>query len=140
MMWLETEIYHEHHAYLDAANVPAASFKDTVVLLPELGKRIQAPGIALPDQTENGREVVGENDETEPTAVDQSGGLEYLLFLLNDDLGAVCGVGWDRIRILPRSALVDLQELLGDVLGTTSGKSGKELRSGNGKCIRCDCG
>jgi len=111
-----------------------------MVFVPKLGEWIQAPGITLPDQTKNGREIVGEDDETEPTAVDQSGSLEDLLFLLNDDLGTVWGIGRDGIRVLPRSALVDLQELLGDVLDTTNGKSGQGSRIGNGRCIRCDCG
>ena len=83
---------------------------------PELGEWIQAPGITLPDQTKNGREIVGKDDEAKPAAVDQSGSLEDLLVLLNDVLGTVWRIGRDGIRILPRSALVDLQELLGDVL------------------------
>ena len=94
----------------------------------------------MPDQTEDGREIVGENDKTEPTTVDQSGGLEDLLFLLDDDIVTLWRVGWDRIRILPRSALVDLQELLGDVLDGTKDKSGQELHIENGRCIRCGCG
>jgi len=124
MIELEIDIYHDNQTYLNAANVSATSFKDTVVFLPEFGEWIQAPGITLPDQTKNGREIVGEDDETEPTAVDQSGSLEDLLFLLNDDLGTVLPVGRDGMGVLPRSALVDLQELLGDVLDTTKGKSG----------------
>ena len=117
------KIYHDDQTYLNAANISTTSFKNAVVFAPELGERIQAPGITLPDQTKNRREIVGEDDETEPTAVDQSGSLEDLFFLLDDDLGTVWRVGRDRIRVLPRSALVDLQEFLGDVLDT-NGKSG----------------
>ena len=137
---VNNEIYHDHQAHLNAANVPATSFKDAVIFAPELGEWIQAPGVALPDQTKNGREVVGEDDETEPTAVDQSGSLEDLLFLLDNDLSTVWRVGRDGIRVLPRSAFVNFQELLGDVLDTSNGKLGQEPRIGNGRCIHCDCG
>ena len=82
----------------------------------------------MPDQTKNGGEIVGENNGTEPTTVDQLGGLEDLLVLLNDDLSAVWSVRWDGIRVLPRSTFIDLQELLGDVLDTTGGKSDKGPR------------
>ena len=111
-----------------------------MILLPELAEYIQAPSIPLPDQAEDGREVVGKDDETEPTAVDQSGSLEDLLFLLNNDLSTVWRVGRDGIRVLPRSAFVNFQELLGDVLDTSNGKLGQEPRIGNGRCIHCDCG
>ena len=123
-------MHHIRHTYLDAANVAPTSFKDAVIFFPELGEWVQAPGIALPDQTENGREIVGENDETEPTAVDQPGGLEDFLLLLNDDFSTVWGVGWDGIGVLPRPALIDLQEFLGDVLYTTSGGSDQGRRIG----------
>jgi hypothetical protein len=42
--------------------------------------------------------------------------LENFLFLIHDDLGAVFSVGGDLIWVLPRSAFIDLQELLGDIL------------------------
>jgi hypothetical protein len=87
-----------------------------VIDAPELAEGVQAPSITFPDQAKNGREVVGENDETEPTAVNQPSGLEDLFFLLDDDVSAVFCAGWDGIRVLPRSALVDLQEFLGDIL------------------------
>jgi hypothetical protein len=53
-----------------------------VIEFPELAEGVQAPSITFPDQAKNGREVVGENDETEPTAVNQPSGLEDLFFLL----------------------------------------------------------
>ena len=89
-----------------------------MILLPELAEWIQAPVVSLPDQTEDGREIVGENDKTEPAAIDQSGGLEDFLFLLNDNLGAVWSVRWNLVWVLPRSALVDFQEFLGNILDT----------------------
>ena len=87
-----------------------------MVLLSELAEDIQAPGIPLPDQTEDGREIVGENDETEPAAVDQSRGLEDLVILGGNSLGAIFFVCGDGIRVVPGSTFIDLQEFLGDVL------------------------
>ena len=107
---------------------------------PELGQWIQAPGVALPDQTKHGREIVGENNGTEPTTVDQPGGLEDLLFLLDDDFSTIWGANWDGIRVLPRSALIDLQELLGDILHTISGKYTRNPVLGTRRCVHCDCG
>jgi hypothetical protein len=56
--------------YLDATNVSTTSLKDGVIFFPKLAEGIQTPAVALPDQTENGGEIVGENDETKPTTVD----------------------------------------------------------------------
>ena len=94
-----------------------------MILLPELAEYIQAPSIPLPDQAEDGREVVGKDDETEPTAVDQPRGLEDLIVLLSNDSGAALLVRRDGIWILPRLAFINLQELLGDVLGVTKRRS-----------------
>ena len=94
-----------------------------MVLLPELAEHIQAPGIPLPDQTENSREIVGENDETEPTAVDQSRSLEDFVILSGDSRGTVGCICGDGIRVLPAFAFIDLQEFLGDVLNDTKGRS-----------------
>ena len=93
-----------------------------MILSPKLCEWIQAPGSALPDQTKNGREIVGEDDGTESAAIDQPGSSEDLPFLLNDDLSALCGVSWDGVWVLPCSTLIDLQELLGDVLETANGR------------------
>ena len=109
-------MFRNDHTYLNAANVSTTSFKDGVIFLPKLAEWVQAPAIALPDQAKNGREIVRENDETKPTAVDRSRDLEDFLFLVHDDFGAVFGVRWNGVWILPRSALIDLQELLGDIL------------------------
>ena len=81
-----------------------------MVFLPKLAERIQTPAIALPDQAENRREIIGENDETKPATVDRSRDLEDFLILLHES------VGRDSAWVLPRSTLVDLQELLGDIL------------------------
>ena len=75
--------------------------------------------------------MVGENNGTEPTPVDQASGLKDLLPLLKDDLSTVWYVSWDGIRVLPISALIDLQELLGDILDTTSLESDQESRIAN---------
>ena len=75
--------------------------------------------------------MVGENNGTEPTAVDQASGLKGLLPLLKDDLSTVWYVSSDGTRVLPISALIDLQELLGDILDTTSLESDHESRIGN---------
>ena len=133
-------MYHNHRAYLNATNVSTTSFEDAMVLSPELAERIQAPGVALPDQPENGRKIIGEDNETEPATVNRPGGLEDLFFLLDDDLGTVLRVGWDGVRVLPRSALVDLQELLGDVLDTANGTLDRKSYWKRGKAIRCDYG
>ena len=111
-----------------------------MIEFPELAEWVQAPSITFPDQAKNGREVVRENDETEPAAVDQPSGLEDLLFLFDDEVSAVFCAGWDGIRVLPRSALVDLQELLGDILDEMSNELDQKLGSGNRGCIRCGCG
>ena len=102
-----------------------------MIFLPELAKHIQAPGTSLPDQAENGREVVGKHDKTEPTAVNQPRGLEDLFVLLSDDSIAVLCVRRDGVRVLPRPAFIDLQELLGDVLDVTKSRSDWKARSGN---------
>jgi len=105
-----------------------------MIPVPELAEYIQAPGVPLPDQTKDGREIVGENDETEPTAVDQSCRLEYFIVLL--DLVA-CG---KRPWVPPRPTLIDLQEFLGDVLDRMKDGSGwKGLRWTMEEDIRCDC-
>ena len=111
-----------------------------MIEFPELAEGVQAPSITFPDQAKNGREVVGENDETEPAAVDQPSDLEDLFFLLDDGVGTVFRAGWDGIRVLPRSALVDLQELLGDILDEMSTELDQKLGSGNRGRIRCGCG
>ena len=87
-----------------------------MIFFPKLAERIQAPTVALPDQAKNGREIVGENDETKPTAVDRSCDLEDFFFLIHDDLVAVGRVLWDGVWVMPGSALVDLQELPGNIL------------------------
>ena len=83
---------HDHRAYLNAANISATSLKDAVIFLSELAEYIQAPSISLPDQAENGREVVGKHNKTEPTAVNQPRGLEDLVILLSDDSSAALSV------------------------------------------------
>jgi hypothetical protein len=103
-------------SYLDAANISTTSLKDGVIFPPKLAEWIQAPAVALPDQAKNGRKIVRKHDETKPTAVDRSCNLEDFLFLVRDDLGAVWGASWDVVWVLPGSALIDLQELLGDIL------------------------
>ena len=90
-----------------------------MVLLSELAEDIQAPGVPLPDQTEDGREIVGENDETEPAAVDQPCSLEDFIILLCNDTATACFVVWDGVWVLPRSALIDIQELLSDILDSS---------------------
>ena len=102
-----------------------------MIFFPKLGERIQAPSVALPNQAKNGREIIGENDKTEPAAVNQPCGLEDLLFLLNDDLGAFWGVCWDGVWVPPRSAFVDLQELLGDILDVFGNVSDRKPRGGS---------
>ena len=99
-----------------------------MVLLPELAEHVQAPGTPLPDQAENGREVVGENDHTEPTAVDQSRSLEDLVILGGNFGGAVLS---DGVRVLPFFPFVDLQEFLGNVLDETKSRSDQEAWSGD---------
>ena len=94
-----------------------------MVFLPELAEHIQAPTVPLSDQAENGREVVGENDETEPTTVDRPRGLEDLIVLLSDDPSPVVFVCRDGVWVLPCLALIDLQELLCDILDVTKGAS-----------------
>ena len=133
-------MYHNNHTYLNATNVSTTSFENAMVLSPELAERIQAPGVALPDQPENGRKIIGEDNETEPATVNRPGGLEDLFFLLDDDLGTILRVGWDGVRVLPRSTLVDLQELLGDVLDKANRTLDRELYWKRGKAIRCDYG
>jgi hypothetical protein len=110
-----------------------------VIEFPELAEGVQAPSITFPDQAKNGREVVGENDETEPTAVNQPSGLENLFFLL-DDVGTAFRAGWDGIRVLPRSALVDLQKFLCYILDEMSNELDQKLGTGNRGRIRCGCG
>jgi len=102
-----------------------------MVFLPELAEYIQAPSAPLSDQAENGREVVGENDETEPTAINQPRGLEDLIVLLSDDSSpALCACG-DSVWVRPRFAFIDLQELLRDILDVTKRVSDWKTRSGN---------
>ena len=115
-------MYHNHDTYLDAANVSTTSLKDAMSLGPELREYIQAPGIALPDQPKNRREIVGEDDETEPAAVDRPGCLEDFFFLLKDNLSPLWRTVWNGVRVLPGSTLIDLQKLLGDVLDTNDSK------------------
>ena len=115
-------MHHNYHTYLDAANVSTTSLKDVMSLGPELREWIQAPGIALPDQPKNRREIVGEDDETEPAAVDRPGCLEDLFFLLKDNLGPLWRAMWNGVRVLPGSTLIDLQKFLGDVLITKGNK------------------
>ena len=85
-----------------------------MIFLPKLAERVQTPAIAFPDQAENRREIIGENDETKPAAVDRSRDLEDFFILLSES------VGWGSAWILPRSALIYLQELLGNILNAWS--------------------
>lgn len=94
-----------------------------MVFLPKLAEYVQAPGISLPNEAENGREIIGEDYETEPTTVDRPCGLENLLVLPNDDTSTVWRVSWDQVWVLPRFAFIDFQELLGDVLDATNSVS-----------------
>jgi len=94
-----------------------------MILIPELAEDIQAPGVSLPDQAENGREIVGENDETKPATVDQSGGLEDFLFLLNDDFSSVWCVFGDGVWVLPCSAFINLEEFLSNILDAMKSES-----------------
>lgn len=131
---------YDRHKYLNAANVPATSFKDAMILLPKLAKHVQAPGIPLPDQAKNGREVVGKDNHTEPAAVNRPCGLEDLIVLLGDDCIVVSAWG-DGIRVVPRVAFVDLQEFLSNVLDVMkSGSDWKECSGDKGARIHCDCG
>ena len=114
---------HDCYTYFNAANVSATSFKDTMIFLPELAEYIQAPSVPLPDQAKNGGEVVGENDEAEPAAVDQPCGLEDLIILFSDDPGTTLCVCRDNVWVLPRFAFIDFQELLGNVLDVMKGRS-----------------
>ena len=111
-----------------------------MILLPELAEHVQAPGIPLPDQAKNGREVVGKDNHTEPTAVNRPCGLEDLIVLLGDDSSAAFACG-DGSWVVPRFAFVDLQELLSDVLDMMkSGSDWKECSGNKGARIHCDCG
>ena len=83
-----------------------------MIFLPKLAERVQTPAIALPDQAENRREIIGENDETKPATVDRSRSLEDFFILLHES------VGWDSAWVLPRFTLIDLQQLLGNILNT----------------------
>lgn len=94
-----------------------------MIFLSELAENIQTPGIPLPDQAKNGREIVGENNETKPAAVNRSRGLEDLFFLLNDGFSAVWCVGGDRVGVLPRPAFIDLEEFLSNVLDWVNSES-----------------
>ena len=87
-----------------------------MIFPPKLAEWVQVPAVALPNQAKNGREIVGENDETEPAAVDQPCSLEYFIILLGNDTATACFVAWDGVWVLPRSALIDIQELLSDIL------------------------
>lgn len=87
-----------------------------MVPLSKLAKWVQTPAIPLPDQAKNGREIVREHDEAEPSAVDQSCGLEDFLLLPYDDLVAFWRVERNGVRVPPSSTLIDLQELLGNIL------------------------
>lgn len=107
---------HGYHTYLDATNVSATSLEDGVIFLPKVAEYIQAPAVSLPDQTKDGREIIRENNEAKPAAVDRSRDLEDFFVLVPNKLGAVLPVLWDGVRVLPRLALVDLQKLLGDIL------------------------
>lgn len=110
-----------------------------MVLLSELAEHVQAPGIPLPDQAEDGREIIGENDETEPAAVDQSRGLEDLIVLGGNSLGAINFICRDGIRVLPRSTFVDLQEFLGDVLNKWIDQTRTRVAETRGD-RHCGCG
>jgi len=87
-----------------------------MIFLPELAEYVQTPSTPLPDQTENGRKVVGKDDETKPTAINGPCGLEDLIVLLSDDSSTALRVCGDGVRVLPSSAFIELQELLSDVL------------------------
>ena len=87
-----------------------------MVFLPELAEYVQAPGISLSDQAKDGREIVRKDNETEPTAVDRPRSLEDLIVLLNNKIGTIWEIGRNGTWVSPRSAFIDLQKLLGDVL------------------------
>ena len=52
---LEPEIYHDHRTYLNATHISPTSFKDAMIFFPKLAGWVQAPGVSLPRQAENGR-------------------------------------------------------------------------------------
>ena len=109
-----------------------------MILLPKLTEWIQVPGIALPDQAKNCREVVGEDDETEPTAVDQPCSLEDFIVLVGDGLGAAFFTVWNSVWVAPRSTLIDLQDLLGDILRWQYVRLRTKVEIK--EYVRCDCG
>ena len=76
-------------------------------------------------------EMVGENDETESTTVDQPHSLEDLIILLSDDSSPASCVWRDGAWVLPCCAFIDLQELLRDVLDVVKRGSDWKTRSGN---------
>ena len=88
-----------------------------MVCVADLLERIQAPTVALPDQTEDGGDIVRKHRGTEPRTINQARGLEDVLILLRK-LGTERGVvGRNGVWVGIRSALVDLEQLLGDILG-----------------------
>lgn len=73
---------------------------------------IQTPAASLPDQTEDGTEVIRENDGSEPTTIDEACCLEQLL-LLGQELrtaGAKSG------RVYEGTFFVDFEQFFHDVL------------------------
>ena len=97
--------------------VTCTTFEKRVVCVADLLERIQAPTVALPDQTEDGSDIVRKHRGTEPRTINQARGLEDVLILLRK-LGTERGVvGRNGVWVCIRPALVDLEQLLGDILG-----------------------
>ena len=81
-------------------------------------------------QAENDQ-VVGEDDETKTTAVNQPHGLEDPIVLLSDDSSAASCISRNGVWVLPGFAFIDLQKLLGNALVMVKGGPDWKARSGN---------
>ena len=81
-----------------------------MIEIADLLEGIQAPAASLPDEAEDGGDVVGEDRGTEPATVNQTRSLEDL-FVLAGEI-----VSRERAGVFVGRTLVELQDLVCDIL------------------------
>ena len=80
-----------------------------MVLVADLAEGDEAPREALADEAQDRREIVREDDASEPGTVDQPCRLENLLILLRELSCTVGRVLRDARRVDPTPAFVDVE-------------------------------
>lgn len=101
---------------LNADSISLSTFDKSVVFLTDLFERIQTPADAHAYEAENRGEVIREYYACKPATVDQPGGLENLVFLLQELRCALRIVLCQRVWVNPCATFVDVKQLARNVL------------------------